>query len=256
MSYRWLLTLVLVCVLSNIKAQKKLFGKYNFDEGGYAIVGLFSESDPNELRREMGEFYSDDINILNEFKKTWVFSKESPMYACGYHYNIELVHKGVVLESFSINLNCNVIATDYGYFFFDNNKLAQFKSRVSKLKKKQHSFSSITEGKNFIAEIKKDKNLLFVYQPIWTQFEGRFTFTYQNPDKKDDDKVVKKRLNAQIKKIYPKEEFILDQVMWGTGGEYEFDITCNKSLFNKFTVYPKKESWNPFPLQLYSYWKL
>jgi len=114
-----ILTLLLATIFIHCNARTKLFNKYPFDKGGYAIVGLLSPSDSNDLQIKLGEFYTDDIKVLNDFKKEWVFSKKSPMYACGYHYSIFVTHNGTILESFELNLNCNVIATDYGYFYFD-----------------------------------------------------------------------------------------------------------------------------------------
>ena len=248
--HRFIILIPLIVFL-NSHAQTKLLGKYPFDKGGYAIVGLLSESDPNDLQKELGEFYSDDIKVLNDFKKLWVFTKKSPMYACGYHYSIQVTLNGTILESFEINLNCNVIATDNGYFYFDTKKLSQFKDRLKRPAKKNHSFNSITEGKNYISTIKKDKNLLLTFEPVWTEFEGQFTFKY----KKDDPDIVEKTLKTEIRKKYPNENFTLNQIMWGTGGEYEFEITCNKSLFDKFTLYVKKKGWDAYKPILTTYWK-
>src|SRR5687767_9322662 len=89
--------------------QTELLKKYNFDEGGYYILGVRSESDRNALADSLGEFYTDDIKILNAIKKEWVFKKPSPKFACGYHYEVIVCKNGVGLESFSINLNCDEI---------------------------------------------------------------------------------------------------------------------------------------------------
>jgi hypothetical protein len=255
MTMRKILTLILTTIFINSNAQTKLLSKYPFDKGGYAIVGLLSESDPSDLQKQLGEFYTDDIKVLNDFKKAWTFSKKSPMYACGYHYSIQVTHNGTILESFLINLNCNVIATDNGYFYFDTKKLSQFKDRLKKPTKRKRSFNTILEGKNYISTIKKDKTLLLTFEPVWTKFEGEFTFKYKNPDKKDDNDVVAKRLKTEIKKLYPNEDFTINEIMWGSGGEYEFEIICNKSLYDKFTVYPKKKSWEVYKPTLTTYWK-
>jgi len=255
MIIRRLIALIPLIAFLNCHAQTKLFDKYPFDKGGYAIVGLLSESDPNDLQKELGEFYSDDVKVLNDFKKVWIFAKKSPMYACGYHYSIQVTLNGTILESFEVNLNCNVIATDNGYFYFDTKKLSQFKDRFKKPSKKIHSFNSFGEGKNYITTIKNDKNLLLTFEPVWTKFEGEFTFKYINPNKKDDPDVVEKTLKAEIRKKYANENFTLNQIMWASGGEYEFEVTCNKSLFDKFTLYTKKKSWETYKPILTTYWK-
>ncbi len=250
-----LLTFILTVFFFSCHAQKALLNKYPFEKGGYAIVGLLSESDPNDFQKEVGEFYTNDIKVLNDFKKTWIFTKKSPMYACGYHYSIQVIHNGTILESFEVNLNCNVIATDNGYFYFDIKKLSQFKGSLKKPSKKKHSFNSIAEGKTYISTIKKDKTLLLTFEPTWTQFEGEFTFTYKNPDKKYDPDIIEKKLQLMIKNNYPNEKFKIHQIMWGSDGEYEFEIKSNKSLFDKFSIYKKKKLWKAFEPTLITYWK-
>jgi len=237
-----------------LQAQEKLLGKYQFEKGGYAIVGLLSESDPNDLQKQVGEFYTDDIGLLNDFKKAWVFTKESPMYACGYHYLVYITHNGVIVESFHVNLNCNVIATDKGYFFFDSEKLSQFKDRLKTPIEKNHSFQSIDEGRKFITTIKKEKKLLLTFEPIWTKYEGNFLFEYKNPDKNDSPDIVEKRIKNEIKKRYSHESFSLTRQSWSTGGQYMFEIKCNKSLFDSFMPYKKKE-WNFYKANLTTYWR-
>ena len=63
--------------------QKQLLKKYDFDQGGYTLLGVhpngfFPEDKPDEsskLADSLGEFYTDDIGVLNLFKKNWVFKK-------------------------------------------------------------------------------------------------------------------------------------------------------------------------------------
>ncbi len=78
---------IIISFLSSLTfGQTQLLKKYNFDEGGYYLAGIRSESDPNSLADSLGEFYTADITLLNAMKKDWTFKKPSPQYACGYHY--------------------------------------------------------------------------------------------------------------------------------------------------------------------------
>lgn len=36
----------------------------------------------------LGEFYTDNISILNQFKKEWILNVPGKQYACGYNYTI------------------------------------------------------------------------------------------------------------------------------------------------------------------------
>ena len=242
-------------IFYNNKTAAKPLDKYPFDKGGYAIVGLLSESDANELQQEMGQFYTDDISLLNEIKKAWVFSKQSPISAPDYHYVIYITHKGTIVEQFAVNLNSHVIATDKGYFYFDSKKLSAFKTGVKKPVARNISFKSISEGRNYLSYMARNKNLVLAYEPIWKDFEGQFTFTYKNNEKKEEPSVVQKKVERKIKKSFPNEKFQLNIVSFATSGEYEIELICNKSLFEGFDLYPSDNSWAAYEANIASYWK-
>ena len=77
-----------------VLGQTKLLSDYDFEKGGYSILGTFAESDRNGLKDSIGEFYTDDISILNRFKKEWVFDKPGKKYSCGYHYTVYVCKNG------------------------------------------------------------------------------------------------------------------------------------------------------------------
>ena len=242
-------------IFYNNKTAAKPLDKYPFDKGGYAIVGLLSESDGNDLQKEMGQFYTDDISVLNEFKKAWVFSKQSPISPSDYHYVIYITHKGTIVEQFAVNLNSHVIATDKGYFYFDSDNLTAFKSRVKKPVAHNMSFKSISEGRNYLSFMSSNKNLVLAYEPIWKDFEGQFTFTYKDSEKKEDPSVVEKKVERKIKKSFPNEKFQLNIVSFATSGEYEIELICNRRLFEEFDLYPSDNTWAPYEANIASYWK-
>ena len=242
-------------IFFNIKHKIKLLDKYPFDKGGYAIVGLLSGSGTNDLQNEMAEFFTEDVNVLNDFKKAWTFTKETAVYACDYHYIIYVTHYGKVLESFAVNLNCNIIAAGQGYFYFDSKKLSQFKNRVKQLIPKYEIFPSIPEGRDYVSHIIKDKNLILAYHPIWLNFEGKFTFTFNDSDRKDDPEIVEKRVKSNIKKNFPNEPFQCSLLTYSTNGEYKFELTSNKSLFDQFNLYTKQKDWTLHEASLVTYWK-
>jgi len=242
--------------------QTQLLKDYDFDSGGYYILGTFSESDKNSLRDSLRQFYTNDITELNKFKKDWTFKTPGKMYACGYHYNVFVCKQGQILESFSINLNCAEIATDKGYFYFDSNLLRQFYGKLKLPYTEYYTFSSIQEAREFREKILKDTRLIMSPKPQWTEYEGSFRFTYKCPEATKDcliesDKILES-IESEITKKYLDEKFLLE-IVGESRLTLELKITCNKSLSDRFDLYYRDKEgyfgkWDPFDLTLKTYW--
>ena len=242
--------------------QTQLFKDHDFNKGGYYILGTFSESDKNSLRDSLGEFYTDDIDVLNKFKMDWTFNEPGKMYACGYHYNVFVCRQGQILESFSINLNCGEIVTDKESFYFDPNLLRQFYGKLKKPYNEKYTFATIVEAREFRTSILEDTTLIMTPEPLWTVYEGSFRFTYKCTEGTkvclDEDGEIFKSIEAEIKKKYPDEMFILDNV-GGSWTTIELEIICNKSLSDSFDLFYRDPEayfgkWKPFDLTLRTYW--
>lgn len=240
--------------------QTQLLKAYDFDKGGYTLLGIRSQSDRNELAETLGEFYTDDIAVLNEFKKEWVFKKPSPQYACGYHYIVYICKDGNAIENFAINLNCNEIATDNGYFFFDTKKLSVFAQKVRKPEVRFfNQFTSVEQARSERRRILEDKNLIMTGTPDWTNYEGEFNFTYACPKELGDcvlnEEKALARLREEIRSAYPGEVF----EVYSRGGSDDIlfvDVKCNKTLADKFRLYGLEQvGWGAYDLRLGSYWK-
>jgi hypothetical protein len=111
---------------SIVQGQTPLLKNYDFNNGGYYLIGITSEGGKNSIVDSLGDFYTNDIAVLNAIKKEWIFKKPSPMYSCGYNYTVYIYQYGLELESFNINLNCNIITTNRSYFYFDTQKISKF----------------------------------------------------------------------------------------------------------------------------------
>lgn len=251
---RPLLILLLLLSSTGTEAQTGIFSKYGFEKKGYAIVGLAAGARPNFLQEALGEFYTDDIAVLNDFKKNWVFTKKAPPNTCGNHYSIQLTHHGIIVEDWMINLECKVITTDKGSFFFDPIKLERLTGRLKKPIVRKDHFPGKKEGIRFIDSVKRLPGLLLVFQPFWTRFEGTFAFTY-TPAGKTSPAVAEKNLDTQIKKKYPGQKFILFRLADPGNGAYAFQLICDKKLYNAFTLYPKNNNWKEYTRELTSVWK-
>jgi len=257
-------TTLLLLTLTSF-GQTQLLKDYDFNKGGYYILGTLSESDPNGLADSLGEFYTDDIAVLNQFKKEWVFKKPSPKYACGYHYEVVICKNGLELESFLINLNCNEINSDKGYFYFDIKKLRIFYGKLKKPYRKSVDFASLTEARNYRTKILTDSSLIVTPTPDWTKYEGTFQFDYECPkgskDCSYDNKQKKlKEIELEIKKVYPDEKFELNE-RGGSLTSIIVEVKCNQSLSDKFNLFKRDTSsyfgkWTPYRLTLTTYWTI
>lgn len=258
--HRHISTLFFLLLTSISFGQTQLLKNHDFDKGGYYLIGVRSDGDRNSLADSLGEFYTDDIGVLNAIKKEWTFTRPSPKYACGYHYEVLVCENGLELESFSINLNCNEIVSDNGYFYFETQKLRMFKDSFKKPIKKEENFTSLTDARNYMEIILKDTNLILTPTPTWIQYEGTFQFTYVCPegskDCLDNEEKLLKRMTKEIKLKYPGEKFEIE----GTGGSSSdlfVEVKCNKTLADKFDLYKRNlesDKWEPCDLWFYTFW--
>lgn len=246
----------------SVFGQVQVLKEYDFNEGGYYLLGQFSESDRNTLRDSLGEFYTDDIALLNQFKKDWIFSQPGKRYACGYHYRIYICKGGQALESFGINLNCKEIVGEKGYYYFNPDLLRKYYGKLKKPYSQNSTFQTLQEARAYWQKIKKDTRLIIMSpEPKWTRYEGSFRFTYKSKehtkDCLDNPDQIFKSVESEIKREYPDESFSLYNV-GGSLTTMELEITCNQSLSDQFALYYRdKDSfgkWKPFDLRLKTYW--
>jgi hypothetical protein len=253
---------ILFLFVSTGFAQVQIFKNYDFNSGEYSILGTFSESDRSTLRDSLGEFYTDDTAILNQFKNAWEFGQPGKMYACGYHYSIIICKNGMSLESFSINLNCNEIFGKNALYYFDANWLRLFYGKLKKPHKRKKQFTTIQTAKDEFQSIIEDTSLILCFQPDWLDFEGSFRFTHHCQvgiiDCLNQDSIILATVKEKIMQTFPNENFILN-TMGGSSNSIEFEIRCNQSLSNQFNLFERNldcfGKWKPFDLSLLSYWK-
>ncbi|MBE7517509.1 MAG: hypothetical protein HS105_13030 [Chloracidobacterium sp.] len=248
-------------------SQTSLFDKYHFDDGGYAMIGIFADHKDHPLQKKIGEFYTDDISVLNAIKKAWVFKKPQHMHACGYHYDIIVVKDGEKLDSFALNLECNELVSPNSSLYFDLKKLEMFASKFKHLQMKEREFSTVTQARLFLEELKKDKEYVYSWPPQWLNHEGSFQFNIKCPaDIGEDCWMIKNeglllaRLREAITKKYPGETFDIRVNGGMTGGVAFVEVKCNRSLQQKFDIYDRGDKtgfgkWEPFELLLTYYLK-
>jgi hypothetical protein len=240
--------------------------KYNFEAGGYTLVGVFEHHDDHSVQKAVGEFYTDNISVLNAIKRAWNFPRTQAMHACGYHYFISLLRNGKRVDGFSINLDCNEIITEKGARFFDSTLLTKFSTSLAPLIARHSEFSTIGEARRYWEQSNADKYFVFAYEPKWLKYEGSFRFRVPCPESNkacytlENEKIFVEQIRKNIESAFPAEKFDLKPSGGSSAGEIFVEITCNRSLESKFTIYDRWDKehfgkWAPFSLALYTFWK-
>jgi len=257
-----LVTLLMAILSSATLGQKQLLKEFHFEDGGYALIGIFAHMDDHPLQKKLGEFYTDDVAVLNSIKKAWVFRKPSPQHACGYHYYVLILHNGTDVAGYAINLDCHELATDDGSFIISDRMLEMFGSKFKHLYRKYDQFDSPAVAREYWRKIHQDKNFIYADEPKWLEFEGEFSFNVKCAiGVKDCYKKAENMapaLRDAIAEAYPGEPFKLGS-FGGTKDELWVRVICNKTLEGKFKLYDRwdKEAfgkWEPYHLDLYSHW--
>jgi hypothetical protein len=261
---RFLLVLLSLIASSVVFGQPELLKNYRFEDGGYQFVGIFAHMDDHPLQKKLGEFYTDDISVLNAIKKAWVFRKPQNRFACGYHYYIMIVRNGVEVETFAVNLECHELAAKDRSFYFDFDKLTTFASRLKPLYRSKITFDTTAKARNYWDQIHSDKDFVYANEPAWLNFDGEFRFSVKCPTEKafclEQGKEMRSKIESEISVAYPGERFRLEPSGGSSNGELFMTIACNKTLEDRFVLYDRwgkvgLGGWTPYPIYLYSYWK-
>ena len=236
-----------------------LLGGYNFDEGGYYLLGMRSSPERNKIADSLGEWFIDDIATLNKIKKEWVFATTGEMYACGYHYRIYLCKDGKKVNEFSVNLYCKEMLCKDGYYFFDPALITSLNGSFKHPKKIDVKPSSLESARAMHDSLSRHEGLLWIDQPDWVRFEGSFKIKGPCPDQINDCfedwEIAEKLVIAEIQTRYPGEEMDLQQ--YCMGDVICAYVHCNKSLADKFDMeeYENLGGWGEYILRLRAYLK-
>jgi hypothetical protein len=261
--------ILLVLTTINSKSQIQILKDFNFDKGGYSILinhipinePIYLDSLGNELGDSINakykwfDFYSENTKVLNKIKNDWYFSKESPRYACGYDYIVNICYKGKSVESIAINSDCKEIVSKYGYFYFDSKDFIHFIHNFKYAYYKRDSFVNINDARKYYSDLLANSNIIMSELPQWINYEGKFMFKSRFAYDEGEKKILSK-LDSEIKQYYPDEKFVISV----SGGSTEYtniEVICNKTLYDKFKLYPiGYMDWEYFVLKLGSYWKI
>lgn len=255
-----LLTLLALPATARAESQPlPLLGEHEFTAGGYSLVGLTWGRPRHPVQEQLGDFYVDDPALLTEIKALWVTGGPAPMYACGYHYTVLLVRAGRAVESFSINLEteCGTVVTDGGSYHFDAALLTRHAGRYRKPVVEQRDFTSLAEGRDYLAGLAGNERLLLMPEPQWRDYDGEFRFMLPCPGHGYDEAKVAACIavaRAEIEAKFPGEAFDLSEA----GGEVErvmIEMKSSKALHARFDLYEDEWKWRNYEPGVILYWR-
>jgi hypothetical protein len=236
-----------------------LLGDHDFTAGGYSLVGLTWGRPRHPVQEQLGDFYVDAPALLEELKALWVTGGPAPMYACGYHYTVLLARTGRTIESFSINLEtgCGTVVTDAGSYHFDAALLTAHADRYRKPIVERRDFTSLAEGRDYLAGLAGNTKLLLMPEPQWLTYDGEFRFMLPCPGHGYDEAKVTAcidKARAEIEAKFPGETFDLSEA-GGEGERIMIEMKSSKALHARFDLYENERKWRDYEPAVILYWK-
>lgn len=252
-------------------SQTKFLEQFNFEKGNYAIYIIdckepFVQTFKTETGRDtIINFRSEDnfqvteVKILNQLKNEWVGKKVNYMHNCWYDYYIYVTENDLIVLKFDINLECTELMFKGDAYKIEPTIFTKFIPEFKVLQKQNFVFNNIDEGKGFWDVVLKEDRYVFksLSKEDWLEFEGEFAFNYTEKSRVNVS-VLLDKLHEQISFTYPGEKFKLESgfAMSKKRGkllEHTIQISCNKSLFDKFSLSPKNEwyAYHDFSFNLY-----
>lgn len=258
---------VMLFVAANASGSFAPFAKYRFEDGGYRLVAAFEHHNDHALQKQVGEFYTDDLAVLNEIKRDWSFTQRSPLYACGYHYFIVLMKDGKRVDDMSINLDCNSIVTADGPYRFPGKLLTKLRTKVRPVISKTEQFDDLSKARAAWDAYNKNAEFIYAYEPKWLRYEGTFVFKFPCPAEvgcsNDWDKNTE-HMRRTFAEKFSDRDIAVRQTGSGGGklnGYLTFEVTSTRAFYDSFDLFPTEREeyffgkWRPFDLWLTTHWK-
>lgn len=146
--------LLILSIIFLISCGKKvqIFKEYDFNSGEYSLHGILSEGDPSYFTEEIGDFIITDTVVLNKIKNEWKVSLTDKRMPCGYSYVIVLMKGDSCVNDFGINLECEYLCCDEGWYNFPAKLLNKYDKSVVKVPREEaRKFHNILiENKSFV----------------------------------------------------------------------------------------------------------
>lgn len=225
-----------------------LLENFDFSEGEYSLYATFWSEGMirHEKANKLGMFYTNDSNLLDKLKSSWVFNS-GHAYECGYDYTIYLTKKDSVIEEFNINIGCASLVCGLGNFQFPENGLDIIQNNTDTLELYSENFSDQNRAVTKLNELRKDSSFFIPYdkERSWEKFPGYFMFTTQSPYKMDKDSTNLYVINKLAPKFKP-YQYELEIRGYGSSGDFDYRIYCDSTLMNDFDQFERTKNYQTF----------
>lgn len=264
-------TIILLFFFVNLFSQKQILEDFDFESGKYALY-LIDVGKPELLWERdsigrlikidtTGHFYTNDLSVLNRIKIEWVGDTVEYINTCWYDYFIYLTKDDSTVLKMRVNLECEELIVEGFPYKINPTIVTKFFPELKRLKKRVFNCDDYTDGRDFWKKVMIDKQFVLkdISKPNWIDYDGYFTFDYVDTLRQGLTP-VKEQLKNEISYAYPNEDF---KIEWGAvqymerygGDDYLFRLNCNRSLYDKFSLYEKAE-WTEFTdLKIILYWE-
>ena len=114
-----------------------LFEEYDFNSGNYKLYGILTEGGPTNFTENVGNFVVLDTVILNKIKQDWKIHSTNKIMPCGYSYLMVLMDKDSCVYHFGVNLDCEYLTCEKGWFKFPAKLLNRYEKSVVKISRQE-----------------------------------------------------------------------------------------------------------------------
>jgi hypothetical protein len=130
----YILTIILLVSCRTYKGNDiRFFEKYDFNSGDYKLYGLLTEGGRTSFTEKVGDFVISDTVTLNKIKHDWQIHPTDKRMACGYSYIMILMKDDSCVYHFNINLDCEYLTCEKGWFEFPEGMLNKYENSLTRV---------------------------------------------------------------------------------------------------------------------------
>lgn len=197
-------------------------------------------------------FILKDSTSIVQFAKSLKGGKLMPNVINGDEFNIDIIDNYRMINHLAINPMLNTLRINGKTYDFDFVPLKKlYKKHSLNCEEEKVEFNNKNEADNYVAEIKKDTNLLYYHAPEF-RYEGSFTMTVKKNTMFSSPKAVMNYLTPEIEKIVHHGEYMMlfsvnmanieSQIQ---SDSYTITITGSKKLFDNLNIDQiQKDNWH------------
>ena len=114
-----------------------LFERYDFNSGNYKLYGILSEGGSTSFTDNIGDFVILDTVTLNKIKQDWKIHLTDKRMPCGYSYLMVLMEEDSCVYHFGVNLDCEYLKCEKGWFEFPAKLLNKYEKSVVRISRQE-----------------------------------------------------------------------------------------------------------------------